>query len=269
MKFKQLIDIAKKLNPSEEDMALVLRSTKQENSFIYRALLVRYIKNPKFIEKFKDDVNKETLVSIALNFNTPSYVLKEIKNRFIENNKIVYDVNNENVFLTFELLHYIASNQNTPDEVIKELELIDDEFVINGLLKNPNISVAYLIEHALNSNDVRQKSLIASIDTNIKEVLNILSKDESWFVRQAVAINKMTPVETLESLSNDIDFRVRASVAKNVNIDYIIILKLCIDCDISVKNNLMLNATTPRHIKKNLKKDLRLIYSNDKRLVKY
>ena len=48
-------------------------------------------------------------------------------------------------------------------------------------------------------------------------ILEKLSDDEYWVVRNAVANNPNTPDYILEKLSNDSDTEIRLSVAKNPN----------------------------------------------------
>jgi 3-methyladenine DNA glycosylase AlkC len=58
---------------------------------------------------------------------------------------------------------------------------------------------------------------------NSPEVLTELAKDETWFVRSAVAKNLNTSTELLTELAADEDEYVRMAVAKNekMNADYL------------------------------------------------
>ena len=57
---------------------------------------------------------------------------------------------------------------------------------------------------------------LAKTTTDIS-ILEKLSDDEDWWVRNPVAENPNTPVHILEKLSDDEDWWVRGHVAKNPN----------------------------------------------------
>ena len=48
------------------------------------------------------------------------------------------------------------------------------------------------------------------------DLLRVLSNDRFWYVRDFVASNKNTPLDCLNALINDSDFRVRAEASKNL-----------------------------------------------------
>lgn len=49
------------------------------------------------------------------------------------------------------------------------------------------------------------------------ELLKVLMGDKFWFVRDFVASNSSTPIEYLEVLCNDADFRVRDAAKRNLS----------------------------------------------------
>ena len=73
------------------------------------------------------------------------------------------------------------------------------------------------IQLALGSLTDEMKYKLARNPNTPKEVLTILSKDESWGIRYWIADNLNTPKEVLKKLSKDKDWHVRCRVAETLN----------------------------------------------------
>ena len=77
--------------------------------------------------------------------------------------------------------------------------------------------------------------------TNDLKILEKLSGDENWYVRESVAHNLNCTLEILEKLSNDEDWRVRHHVMQNPNCSISILEKLSEDEDWYIKTSALEN----------------------------
>ncbi|MEA3341831.1 MAG: hypothetical protein U9R15_17840, partial [Chloroflexota bacterium] len=94
----------------------------------------------------------------------------------------------------------------------------------------------FKIQYALGALSNEMKEDFASNKNTPKKILAVLSKDEYWGTRYAVALNESTPIKTLEILSEDKDKWVRSSVAKNNNTPVEILEVLSKDEDYLIKS---------------------------------
>ena len=111
----------------------------------------------------------------------------------------------------------IASDKNTPVNVLEKLSTDKDEWVRRCVALNTSTPTS---------------------------VLERLSADEDDDVRRGVAENENTPAEVLAKLSTD-SFTVRCGVASNVNTPVDILEKLSKDEEKDVRWSVAYNASTP------------------------
>jgi hypothetical protein len=77
--------------------------------------------------------------------------------------------------------------------------------------------------------------ILNRIEFNLDELLDKLSNDKDWVLRQVVANNPNTPSEILTKLSDDENFFVREEVANNLNTSSEILTKLSNDKEYYVR----------------------------------
>jgi len=91
--------------------------------------------------------------------------------------------------------------------------------------------------------------------TSSREKLSILSKDDFWKVRQAVATNLNTLATTLSILAKDKDVNVRTAVASNPSASQEVLSKFADDKHRSVRELVARNPNTSEQTLLNLAKD--------------
>lgn len=108
----------------------------------------------------------------------------------------------------------LASNLNTPAEVLAELAKDGDLDVKTNVADNPNTPEASLAELAKDE-DWRVRYYTASNPNTPVESLAELAKDEDWLVRSCAASNPNTPAENLVELSKDSDIMLQKYLNKD------------------------------------------------------
>jgi pentose-5-phosphate-3-epimerase len=81
-----------------------------------------------------------------------------------------------------------------------------------------------------------------------KEVLEVLSKAEKYWVREAVATNLNTPKEVLKVLANDGSFSVKYAVARNPNTPKDVLEVLSKDKTSSIRCCVAVNPNTSKDV---------------------
>ena len=99
-------------------------------------------------------------------------------------------------------------------------------------------------------------SIIARQENRNEKILELLSKNEEWPIREFVAKKLGIPVSILERLSNDKIESVRATVAENLSTPVSILEKLSNDKDYSVLGSVAENRNTPEYILEKLSNDI-------------
>jgi len=141
----------------------------------------------------------------------------------------------------------VASNPNTPVEVLAKLSTDENEDVRESVAWNPNTPAEVLIKLSTDENEDVRKPVAWNPNTPV-EVLAKLSTDENEDVRESVASNPNTPVEVLAKLSTDENEDVRRPVARNINTPVEVLAKLSNDADTKVISALVGNPRTPDHL---------------------
>ena len=108
------------------------------------------------------------------------------------------------------------------------------------------------------TDDISNYDLVTCLDiaydTRNQELLRQLSKHESVYVREAVAMNKRTPIDVLEELSNDPAANIRSWVAM-AEISPDTRLRLSCDPDAEVRRAVAWSWHTPVDILRRLLND--------------
>ncbi len=182
---------------------------------------------------------RDLLNALAKNPNTPSEILESIvKTNFPQIPKSEMGL----------ILCGIASNLNTPIDILAELANSNNKFIKSHIAENPNTPISILQKLANDdSEDVRVGVLwskhltpelamqfiddpssgireeLASIEDNrlsvetIHKILESLYDDPIRSVRSFVAANSKCPAEILHKLASDAHYSVRLYVAYNKN----------------------------------------------------
>ncbi len=189
-------------------------------------ILFNKTKEPQFDYDLRNTIQK----SIAKNPSTPTELLTDIFNASLGR------------VMGHSVQTQLAKNPNLPLEIIEVLASSDSSMVRGVISANP-ATPASLVEKLAEDEDVfvkmyvfrgnfnklspsAIKRLSEDEDLNVRasvayhskdpELLEKLSNDPMPFVRQKVAINKVTPENTLEKLKNDKDQFVRARSEENL-----------------------------------------------------
>lgn len=107
----------------------------------------------------------------------------------------------------------------------------------------------FLIKHTFGS-----RLCIGKYSNDI-EVLNLLSKDSSHYVRNAVAKNMHTPSEILTILAKDDNAEVRATVALNINTPPEVLANLAKDDNYLVVTSALKNPNAPTSVLESISKE--------------
>lgn len=106
----------------------------------------------------------------------------------------------------------VAKNGNTPATVLKKL----NRKVRLGVEEIPDETLKKLRRDLRKGVGIADSEALAFEETP-DDILEKLSTDRTWKVRQAVAEHEETPDDILEKLSTDRNWKVRQAVAKNEN----------------------------------------------------
>ena len=115
----------------------------------------------------------------------------------------------------------VVSNSNTPVDLILDIARThDDPYILKNLCKNPNAPKDVVIDalEYLANTDNDYCEFAASHQAATPEILNKLSMNTKISVRQAVAKNLSTPIDTLSQLAKDKSAEVRKIAAENPNL---------------------------------------------------
>ena len=126
------------------------------------------------------------------------------------------------------LREFIASNINTPINVLMDLSQDENIWVRLKVAEQINTPISVLIE---------------------------LSKDEEYHIRSMVAANSNTSEDVLEYISKDTNKYVRCQVAKHPSTPISILIELSKDEYSSVRCGVLINPNTPLYLVKRIFKD--------------
>lgn len=150
--------------------------------------------------------NIETLIILAKNPSTPAEILE----------KLLEQKNESIQFL-------VAEHPNISDKAAKELSNHQRDYIRSTLAKNKSLSNELFTILSKDSKDycffvklelIRNPNI--PLDVLIPLLIN-LSNSEEEFVREEVAMNPLTPIDTLEQLFKDEERKVQINVLKNIN----------------------------------------------------
>lgn len=110
--------------------------------------------------------------------------------------------------------------------------------------RNPSATPAWLRQLANDSTRWIRNSVAKNLNTPI-ETLKLLSRDRNYMVRRDVLDNPNTPVEIIESLADDSSTEVRMWVAKNINTPIDKLQLLANDNSERVRMQVAANPNTP------------------------
>jgi len=197
--------------------------------------------------KSKDKINM--LYLIANNENTSTEMLQEIQEelaREFDNP----DAKDFDGYQSFSELHFynnalamrnVVSNPNSNQEIIDRAFMLytsssggnvypyrpSAEKVLEEVAKNPKTTTETLHKLAkIQKNKWSYHPYILNHPNVSKETLEMLSKDDDWGTRIAVAKNPKTPVETLRRLINDERSDVRNALKENPNTPMKVLLEI-------------------------------------------
>ena len=160
---------------------------KEENKDIVRSTVTTNQRNQSLsaLERFAEEVNNGMRYANAKNSHTTSKVLDMLS----EDKRFNREKNVQERF---------AWNENTPSEVFAKI-VSDENITIN--FYGREITLKKLVELA-HSKCVENRISVARYEVPPR-ILALLATDEDPRVREAVAENKNTPIETLVFLSKD------------------------------------------------------------------
>ncbi|AEP36237.1 LPD38 domain-containing protein [Taylorella asinigenitalis] len=248
-----------------------------------------FLTSKNTLDKLADDENLDVIKNVSLNANTPSTALEKISNhndvvirkrvaRHHNTSETTLDklAENKNSDVRFEVAKNFNTNTETLDKLAKDDNvdirvqvakhkktspntlaiLADDEGDVRiEVARNSNANNDTLKKLAKDINGIIREALAESQQKLDGDILRILSKDKSDFVRQRVAQHSSTPVDVLEELSHDIDAYVRENVARNINTSLSVLKELSNDKHAMVRKEVSKNSNIPADILEQLSKD--------------
>ncbi|WP_275040682.1 hypothetical protein [Prochlorococcus marinus] len=188
--------------------------------------------------RFVDSENWEVRQAIALNPQTPSDVIEQLRDdddsdvqeavlnrqlpvdwRQLDEAEKIEKLQEENVgpdilkafakSSNWRIRAAVASNENTPEDVLKQLAKDDDSDVQEAALN----AVAYRELpkewRELDDDEKLDKLKEDNVPTNI---LEILAQSSNWEIRKAIALHENTPEEVIQQLAKDDDSDVQEAV---------------------------------------------------------
>lgn len=195
-------------------------------------------------------IEAKTRIAIAINPNTPSYILKELVNDEALNDPQLFSRQQK----TF-ILCAIATHQNTPVELLQALANYKDFKVIssnqavrNRAMSNPKLpekfieqilceelipafpqnnpnyfknnpnSLKIILNHYAQSKMLLVRYIVLLQPEVSEQILKLQALSDSWLDRCAVAQNSNTPFEAMQKLSKDANSIVRAAARANLNL---------------------------------------------------
>ena len=152
------------------------------------------------------DMSEEDQIDLALDNNTPADVLTELANT----------ANEDNILDTEELVKRIASNPNTPPEILERFAtqspFIHIEPLVRRVASNPSTPpelLSSLIDYSANV-----RAIVAENPSTPITILKMLSNPEEHIdVRYGIVCNKNLPRELVDILVNDPDSDIRGELA--------------------------------------------------------
>lgn len=149
----------------------------------------------------------------------------------------------------------IARNPKTPVAILRELSRTTDYHILANCAANPNTPNREKLQLNLHCNaDYMARRALATYSAD-PELLNALAADHNYQVRDAVAHNLNTSVETLWRLSDDRNDRVRCEVTLHPNATPELLTKLSGDSCPDVRAHVAWQRKTPIEILEKLAED--------------
>ena len=153
--------------------------------------------------------------SVLKNINVDADLILEVYNDFPDiHTEEDIDYPKENCYPVL-----LASNSETPFEIIKKLSDSPYYFVRECLAERTNLQIE--IQKKLVDDESRHvRQILASNPAVDKTVLNLLAKDKEDCVRFKVALHRNTPKLTLQILSKDDNIIVQKAASNNKKLNY-------------------------------------------------
>ena len=185
-------------------------------------------------ERYKNSNN--ILKKILEHNNTPSFLLKEIKDRgdlikqecyytflFIiaKNKNITEKLINELLDIeenySYTIKSLILSNHSTPLKILKEFSKTNDEYIQFCMLCNPNLDKISIREIYNNTNSEMIRSKIAEHNNFPRDLIEKIVEQGSYPSRRVIAKDRRINVKIIDKLYKDKDRDTRINLANNKN----------------------------------------------------
>ncbi len=221
------------------------------------------LENPNFLEELCDSLSLKDFIFNLIPYTLPLFFLEwglnnnreDIHLKFICITHISVELLNIlHLDTDSSIIGNIATNENTPVEILEELSRYPDFFVRSQVARNKKIS-AKIIEQLSLDEDKKIRCQIAKNQNTPQSILEQLSLDRDFSVRSAVASNQNIPAKILEQLSLDKYYPVIYEVARNQNTPQSVLEQLSLDRDFSVRSAVASNQNIPVKILEQLSLD--------------
>ena len=188
-------------------------------------------------ERYKNSNN--ILKKILEHNNTPSFLLKEIKDR--------RDLIKQEYYSVF--LFIIAKNKNITEKLINELLDLEEDYsytIKSLILSNPSASFKILKEFSKTNDEYMQFCMLCNSNLDKTLIKEIYNNTNSEMIRSRIAEHNNFPRDLIEKIVEQGSYPSRRVIAKDRRINVKIIDKLYKDKDRDTRINLANNKNTPK-----------------------
>lgn len=222
------IAMAKSESTSEDEL---IKLAKNNNYEIHNILLERNNLSAVVLKLILDKSNWNIRWTIANSQNISVETLR-------------YSANYSNIYVR----ESVAKNPKTPREILHKLATDSEKSVREQVAQNKNTSIDTL-NFLVKDIALSVVSFVAAnpnTPTQLLRFLAIMSNKSESYIREKVAGNSNTSVNTLKLLAVDSDPLVRKEVARNINAPLSILKRLFLDSNSEVRSSVVENKNLPQ-----------------------